>query len=174
MPRDRSKLLVVDNENALDGRQFVIEQQATLALIRTRDARIERRFGAPVQIKVRTGRGCVPQIERQIHNPHQATDLIEVAAAAAYGGQREMVLQRQCADFFPSAAATTFLSSSSIARFGAMNASCFPSCSLVTESRPGHARPRRSARTMVGPIKTSLRKDACGPCGCIRKCGRRQ
>ncbi|KVW12568.1 hypothetical protein WK92_24975 [Burkholderia ubonensis] len=83
----------MDDQNAFDGCQFVIEQKAAFAELDSRDARIERRFGPPVWLELGAGRGRIPQVERQIDDADQATELLKVATATTHGCQRQMIFQ---------------------------------------------------------------------------------
>lgn len=55
MPWDSGQLLVVNDQNPFNGREFAVKQQAAFALLHTCDACIERRFGTSIQIKISTG-----------------------------------------------------------------------------------------------------------------------
>ncbi|KVU18847.1 hypothetical protein WK62_23540 [Burkholderia ubonensis] len=99
LPRDGGELLIMSNQDAFDRRQFLIEQQAVLPSVHTRDTRTEGQLCAAIGVELDPDRCCLLQVKRQIDDAHEATHMIEVTVAGMYRRQCQMVLERKRPDF---------------------------------------------------------------------------
>lgn len=86
------QLVVVQHQHALDYRLLVVEQQARLILLDALDTRVERGLGLAVRLDIVAHRGLAPHEVREVDDPDQATNLVEITAPGANRRQRKMVL----------------------------------------------------------------------------------
>lgn len=95
VPGDGRKLPIVNQQDACNRFGLVVDEPAAGAIVHTRDARMKRVFRASKRRDGRVVRSRIAQEERQVDGAHEATDLIETAAARRHGFQREVMLKRQ-------------------------------------------------------------------------------
>lgn len=80
---DGRSLFVVQHQHALDHRLLLVEQQAGLILLDALDTRVERGLGPAVGFEIFARRGLAPQEVREVGDPDEATNLVEITALGA-------------------------------------------------------------------------------------------
>ncbi|WP_175761909.1 hypothetical protein [Burkholderia ambifaria] len=87
-------MFVVQHQHALDHHLLVVEQQAGMIVLDPIDTRVKRSLRPAIWLDIFARRGLSPHEVREVNDPDQATNLVEITAPGANRRQGEMVFQR--------------------------------------------------------------------------------